>query len=119
MVRCRWCGVLQRVADALLGGLGSRRHYRCRYCGGGLTMAIRNWWIEVEIEGRKTKLTGGPRAKDGGFTLVVRQRDDGESIAFVRIDGIVLGGGGLELRIDPCVTMLRNADGSLSRTTKR
>lgn len=41
MVRCQLCGVLQSIAGALLGGLGSRRHYRCRCCGGQWSMTTR------------------------------------------------------------------------------
>lgn len=32
------------------------------------------------IDGRKTKLCGGPRAKDGEMTVEVRQRDEGSSV---------------------------------------
>ena len=28
-------------------------------------MAMRNFWIDVDIDGRKTLLSGGPRTKDG------------------------------------------------------
>ncbi len=69
-------------------------------------MAMRNWWIEVTIDGRKTKLQGGPRAKDGGFTLTVRQRDNGESVGVLRLDGIADSEGGLRLEI-------RDADGPI------
>lgn len=34
MIRCPWCTALQAIAEAFLGALGRRRHYRCRYCGG-------------------------------------------------------------------------------------
>ena len=34
MIRCPWCTALQHRIEALLGTLGTRRHYRCRYCGG-------------------------------------------------------------------------------------
>ena len=45
---------------------------------------VRNFWVEVEIDGRKTKLCGGPRAKDGGMTIRLYQRDAGQIVrAFV------------------------------------
>ena len=50
-------------------------------------MSIRNFYIECEIDGRKSKLTGGPRAKDGGFNLIVYQRSDGKKIVAVKIKG--------------------------------
>ena len=40
-------------------------------------MAVRNWWIEADIDGRRTNLAGGPRNKDGGFELRIYQRDKG------------------------------------------
>lgn len=43
-------------------------------------MAVRNWWIEVEIDGRKTKLCGGPQSKSGGFSLSIHQRENGKII---------------------------------------
>ena len=60
-------------------------------------MAVRNWWIEVEIDGRKTKLQGGPQAKDGGFTLTVRQRDNGASVPVLTVRGIAFDDGRLQL----------------------
>lgn len=60
-------------------------------------MATRNWWIEVVIDGRKHKLTGGPQAKDGGFSVVIYQRDKGESVEVMRLAGDVLPNGRLRL----------------------
>ena len=41
----------------------------------GTEMAIRNFWIKANIDGRKTALEGGPAARDGGFRLQVKMRD--------------------------------------------
>lgn len=61
-------------------------------------MAVRNWWIEVEIDGRKTKLCGGPQSKDGGFTLKIHQRDKGGIIPDVlSISGDAANDGSLHL----------------------
>ena len=40
-------------------------------------MAVRNFWVDADIDGRATMLSGGPRAKDGGMTIKIRQRDNG------------------------------------------
>ena len=48
-------------------------------------MAVRNFWIEVEIDGRKTKLTGGPTGKNGGMVIVLYQRQEGKIIQPIRI----------------------------------
>jgi hypothetical protein len=64
-------------------------------------VATRNWWISAEIDGRKTNLAGGPRAKSGGFLLRVRQRDNGASVGAVTLSGIARADGSLVLRIEP------------------
>lgn len=38
---------------------------------------VRNFWVEVEIDGRKTILRGGPAAKNGGFKATFYQRSNG------------------------------------------
>lgn len=40
-------------------------------------MAVRNFWIDVRVDGRETKLAGGPRSKDGGATVMIYQREIG------------------------------------------
>lgn len=42
-------------------------------------MAIRNFWISTIIDGRKTKLEGGPKSKDGGLRTDIMVRENGES----------------------------------------
>ena len=39
-------------------------------------MAVRNFYVEADIEGRETMLGGGPRNKEGGMTTNIYQRDD-------------------------------------------
>jgi hypothetical protein len=38
---------------------------------------VRNFWLELEVDGKKTKVATGPVRKDGGFTLDVKMRDMG------------------------------------------
>ena len=38
---------------------------------------VRNFWVEANIDGRQTDLTGGPRRKDGGMEIDLYQREDG------------------------------------------
>ena len=40
-------------------------------------MAVRNFWIDADVDGRETMLSGGPRAKTGGMTIRVKQRKNG------------------------------------------
>lgn len=58
---------------------------------------VRNWWITTEIDGRATTLAGGPRSKDGGFTLRIYQRDEGEIDTAAIIEGKIAHDGELLL----------------------
>ena len=55
------------------------------------------WWIEVKMDGRKHKLRGGPRAKPGRFSLVIKQHDGGISVPVLNVWGIARADGGLQL----------------------
>lgn len=39
---------------------------------------VRNFWIELEVDGRANVVAAGPAGKDGGFKLRIRVRDAGE-----------------------------------------
>ena len=60
---------------------------------------VRNFWIEAEIDGRNSKLSGGPRSKTGGFFLTVKQRDNGGISTPVKIYGFADDSGNLELQV--------------------
>lgn len=49
-------------------------------------MAMRNFWIEARIDDRETVLKGGPRRKEGGLSLEVLQRNEGESTSAIRVN---------------------------------
>lgn len=40
-------------------------------------MAVRNFYVEANIDGRATTLGGGPKSKTGEMTVRLYQRDDG------------------------------------------
>lgn len=48
-------------------------------------MAVRNFWVECNIDGRSTSLTGGPQAKDGGMVITIKQRNEGGIITAMDI----------------------------------
>lgn len=48
-------------------------------------MALRNFWLEAEIDGRKTQLAGGPKNRTGGMTTKVYVRDQGTSVLACKI----------------------------------
>lgn len=48
-------------------------------------MAVRNFYVEADIEGRETMLGGGPRNKEGGMTTNIYQRDDGGIVQVLKV----------------------------------
>ncbi len=38
---------------------------------------VRNFWIEIEVDGKKEKIATGPKAADGGFTMKIFVRENG------------------------------------------
>lgn len=38
---------------------------------------VRNFWIELEVDGVQTKIATGPKSRDGGFQMVIRMREKG------------------------------------------
>lgn len=55
---------------------------------------VRNFWVELEVDGRKQRaMATGPRNADGGFSLRIYQRDNGQVAGpFVTIYGDVDNG---------------------------
>lgn len=60
---------------------------------------VRNFWIDGSIDGRNSKLSGGPRSKSGGFSLTVFQRDNGCVSRALIIDGFANDNGELTLSV--------------------
>jgi hypothetical protein len=60
---------------------------------------VRNFWVTLDVDGRSSAISAGPRSKDGGFDLDVRMRDDGCTIKPVSITGRAYDDGRLVLRI--------------------
>jgi len=83
-------------------------------------MAMRNFWIEGDVDGRKTSLAGGPQGAGGGFSLIVYQREDGDSKVGVCVRGNVVNG---ELILDVYPGTVKNVrvenNGGFRATSKR
>jgi hypothetical protein len=62
-------------------------------------MAVRNFYVEGHIDGRKTNLTGGPVSKDGGMRLYVTQRENGAVVTLVNLHSWVMQDGKLITQI--------------------
>ena len=63
-------------------------------------MGVRNFWIEADIDGQQNPSQYGPIGKDGGFTMKIYQRHNGESILAAEITGVVKEKGMLELWLE-------------------
>jgi hypothetical protein len=50
---------------------------------------VRNFWVEAEVDGRKERISFGPKAKDGGFGLRIFMREKGGSTRALTITGSV------------------------------
>lgn len=48
---------------------------------------VRNFWIEAEVEGRKSKIAFGPQGKEDGFRLTVFMHNKGEVEEVAWIEG--------------------------------
>lgn len=59
---------------------------------------VRNFWVEVTIDGQTTKLCGGPVAKEGGISVRIHIRQDGKVIEdAMTVRGTAHPDGGLEI----------------------
>jgi hypothetical protein len=52
---------------------------------------LRDFWIEIEVDGRKTKVACGPKGKHGGFSMKIYQRNNGVVGEPTEIKGRVIG----------------------------
>lgn len=61
---------------------------------------VRNFWIEADIDGIASRVATGPRAKDGGFSLTVKQRDGGGIITALKVRGWIDSTGVIRLEAE-------------------
>jgi hypothetical protein len=64
-------------------------------------MAVRNFWLEADIDGRATSLEGGPRAKDGGLSATLKIRDGGGISTALHLSAHAASDGTLTVRVTP------------------
>lgn len=53
---------------------------------------VRNFWLELAVDGKRTDVATGPRSADGGFELTLRQRNHGTVEYAGSLRGIVRHG---------------------------
>lgn len=61
-------------------------------------MAVRNFWIEAKVDGRKSDITGGPQGAGGGMSGTIFQRSEGAVTKGVEFEAISRSDDSLLLR---------------------
>lgn len=75
--------------------------------------STRNFWVDTDIDGRESSLSGGPRSATGGFSQVVYMRGEGGTVeTALRITGEAFANGELRLYVTPGESSHRSASGS-------
>lgn len=49
-------------------------------------MAVRPFYMEANVDGRASQLSGGPKNKSGGMDVTIYQRDNGDISKVFRIE---------------------------------
>jgi hypothetical protein len=60
---------------------------------------VRNFWIDLDVDGKKEKVATGPKSKDGGFDMALYWRSHGAVHQALRLVGRADGNGKLHLKI--------------------
>ena len=81
---------------------------------------VRNFWVAGEVDGRRTRIRGGPRRRDGGVSLTLYQRADGEVATALKVHCIACADGTLCLEVEPVLPFtFVPRDGRLRIETRR
>lgn len=60
---------------------------------------VRNFWMDAEIDGRESRLSGGPQSKDGGLFVTFKQRHKGSVTDALTIHAVSSADGSLALQV--------------------
>jgi hypothetical protein len=81
---------------------------------------VRNFWVAGDVDGRRSTLSGGPRGRDGGLSLTLYQRMEGQIAASLRVRCSACRDGTLSLEVEPVLPFrFARRDGKLRIKTKR
>lgn len=53
---------------------------------------VRNFWLELTVDGKTSRVETGPQSKDGGFQLTIKMRDEGDITIAASIVGVATDG---------------------------
>lgn len=62
---------------------------------------VRNFWISADVDGRRSRISGGPRGRGGGISLTLYQRCGGEVAAALNVECIARSDGTLCVEVEP------------------
>jgi len=79
---------------------------------------VRNFWIIASIDGRESKVVGGPQARTGGFSLNIKIRDNGAAVDDLEINGFAAEDGSLRIEVVPCVKAVLSAGNFIVRSQR-
>jgi hypothetical protein len=81
---------------------------------------VRNFYVRAEVDGRRSLVSGGPRARDGGLALTLYQRRNGEAATAIEIYCFALPDGRLVVEVKPILPhSFERKSGTLRIETKR
>lgn len=80
---------------------------------------IRNFWLSGEVDGRSSRVSGGPRARDGGLHLTIYQRDRGSIVTALKVQCSAFSDGTLRIEIQPTRSYVLETSGTIRIETKR
>jgi hypothetical protein len=81
---------------------------------------VRNFWISGDVDGRRSRISGGPRARSGGISLTLYQRQGGGVATALSVRCIACPDGTLRVEVEPVLPFrFSRRDGRLRITTKR
>jgi hypothetical protein len=82
--------------------------------------AVRNFWVAGDVDGRRSSISGGPRARDGGLSLTLYQRKEGQVARALTVHCLACSDGTLCLEVIPILPFrLTRRDGKLRIKTNR
>lgn len=58
---------------------------------------VRNFWLSLTVDGRRTSIATGPRSRNGGFSLRIFMRSNGGVTEAANLDGEITPTGELLL----------------------
>jgi len=62
-------------------------------------VAVRNFWITVDVDGKRNALASGPQSAIGGFQATIEQRHNGTITRSLQIIGTADPSGALVLEV--------------------